>query len=98
MDTPIPEAVKNIVVKDVADVEDIAKEVDFVFSAVNMSKEEIKAIEEAYAKQKHLLCQTTVHTDGHLMFLWLFQKSTQNIMLSSKIRERDLELRKVLSQ
>lgn len=50
MDTPIPEAVKNIVVKDVADVEDIAKEVDFVFSAVNMSKEEIKAIEEAYAK------------------------------------------------
>ena len=47
MDTPIPEAVKNIVVKDVADVEDIAKEVDFVFSAVNMSKEEIKAIEEA---------------------------------------------------
>ena len=50
MDTPIPEAVKNIVVKDVADVEDIAKEVDFVFSAVNMGKEEIKAIEEAYAK------------------------------------------------
>ena len=92
MDTPIPEAVKNIVVKDVADVEDIAKEVDFVFSAVNMSKE------EHMQKQKHQLFQTTVHTDGHLMFLWLFQKSTQNIMLSSKIRERDLELRKVLSQ
>ena len=50
MDTPIPEAVKNIVVKDVADVEEIANEVDFVFSAVNMSKDEIKAIEEAYAK------------------------------------------------
>ena len=58
------EAVKNIVVKDVADVEDIAKEVDFVFSAVNMGKEEIKAI-EAMQKQKHLLFQTTVHTDGH---------------------------------
>lgn len=56
MDTPIPEAVKNIVVKDVADVEDIAKEVDFVFSAVNMGKEEIKAIEEAYAKAETPCC------------------------------------------
>ena len=95
MDTPIPEAVKNIVVKDVADVEDIAKEVDFVFSAVNMKSKQLK---KHMQRQKHLLFQITVHTDGHLMFLWLFQKSTQNIMLSSKIRERDLELRKVLSQ
>ncbi|MCR5526681.1 MAG: aspartate-semialdehyde dehydrogenase, partial [Lachnospiraceae bacterium] len=50
MDTPMPEAVKNIVVKDVSDVENVAKEVDFCFSAVDMSKDEIKAIEEAYAK------------------------------------------------
>ncbi|SFK99858.1 aspartate-semialdehyde dehydrogenase [Lachnospiraceae bacterium KH1T2] len=50
MDTPMPEAVKNIIVKDVSDVENVAKEVDFCFSAVDMSKDEIKAIEEAYAK------------------------------------------------
>ena len=50
MDTPMPEAVKNIVVKNVNEVEEVAKEVDFVFSAVDMSKDEIKAIEEAYAK------------------------------------------------
>ena len=50
MDTPIPEAVKNIIVKNVNEVEEVAKEVDFVFSAVDMSKDEIKAIEEAYAK------------------------------------------------
>jgi aspartate-semialdehyde dehydrogenase len=50
MDTPMPEAVKNIIVKDVSDVENVAKDVDFVFSAVDMTKEEIKAIEEAYAK------------------------------------------------
>lgn len=50
MDTPMPEAVKNLVVKDVSQVEDVASQVDFVFSAVNMSKDEIKAIEEAYAK------------------------------------------------
>lgn len=50
MTTPMPEAVKKIVVMDVTEVEKVAKEVDFVFSAVDMSKDEIKAIEEAYAK------------------------------------------------
>ena len=50
MDTPMPEAVKKLVVKNVNEVEAIAAEVDFVFSAVDMSKDEIKAIEEAYAK------------------------------------------------
>ena len=50
MDTPVPEAVKDIVVKNVNEVEEVASEVDFVFSAVDMSKDEIKAIEEAYAK------------------------------------------------
>lgn len=50
MTTPMPEAVKKLVVMNVNEVEKVASEVDFVFSAVDMSKEEIKAIEEAYAK------------------------------------------------
>ena len=50
MDTPMPEAVKKLVVMNVNEVEKVASTVDFVFSAVDMSKEEIKAIEEAYAK------------------------------------------------
>ena len=50
MDTPMPEAVKNIVVMNVNEVEQVASQVDFVFSAVDMTKDEIKAIEEAYAK------------------------------------------------
>lgn len=50
MDTPMPEAVKQIVVMNVNEVEKVAETVDFVFSAVDMSKEEIKAIEEKYAK------------------------------------------------
>ena len=50
MTTSMPEAVKNIVVKNVNEVEAVASEVDFVFSAVDMTKDEIKAIEEAYAK------------------------------------------------
>lgn len=50
MDTPIPEAVKKIIVLNVNEVEKVASEVDFVFSAVDMTKEEIKKIEEDYAK------------------------------------------------
>ena len=50
MHIAMPEAVKNIVVMNVNEVEKVASEVDFVFSAVDMSKEEIRAIEDAYAK------------------------------------------------
>lgn len=50
MDRPIPDSVKNIRVMNVNDVEKVAATVDFVFSAVDMSKDEIKAIEESYAK------------------------------------------------
>jgi len=50
MDTPMPEAVKNIVVMNVAEVEKVAEGVDFVFSAVDMTKEEIRRIEEEYAR------------------------------------------------
>ena len=50
MTTPMPEKVKNLVVMNVNDVDAVSKTVDFVFSAVDMTKEEIRAIEEAYAK------------------------------------------------
>ena len=50
LDTPMPEAVKNLVVMNVNEVEAVAATVDFVFSAVDMTKEEIRAIEDAYAK------------------------------------------------
>ncbi len=50
MPTPMPEAVKKLTVLNINEVEKVAASVDFVFSAVNMSKDEIKAIEEAYAK------------------------------------------------
>lgn len=50
MTTPMPEAVKKLVVMNVNEVEKVASGVDFVFSAVDMTKEEIKKIEEDYAK------------------------------------------------
>lgn len=50
MDTPMPEAAKKLVVMNVNEVEKVAAAVDFVFSAVDMTKEEIREIEDAYAK------------------------------------------------
>ncbi|MBD5135987.1 MAG: aspartate-semialdehyde dehydrogenase [Lachnospiraceae bacterium] len=50
MTTPMPEGVKKLIVSNVNEVEKVASTVDFVFSAVDMTKDEIKAIEEAYAK------------------------------------------------
>lgn len=52
MPTPMPEKYKALVLMDVNDVKEIAQKVDFVFSAVDMSKDEIKKIEEAYAKEE----------------------------------------------
>ncbi len=52
LDEPIPENVKNMKLKDVNNIKDISGNVDFVFSAVNLPKDEIKKIEEAYAKNE----------------------------------------------
>lgn len=51
MAAPIPANMADIVVMDAAkDIDKMAAAVDFVFCAVDMKKEEIKALEEAYAK------------------------------------------------
>ena len=51
MNSPVPQAAKNLVVLAVdSDISKITNNVDFVFSAVDMSKEQIKALEEAFAK------------------------------------------------
>lgn len=50
MTAPMPENVKKLVVYNVNEVEEVASKVDFVFSAVDMTKDEIKKIEEDYAK------------------------------------------------
>ncbi|WP_139904669.1 aspartate-semialdehyde dehydrogenase [Clostridium thermarum] len=50
LNVPMPESVKKIIVKNVYDIDEIKKEVDFVFCAVDMAKDEIKKLEETYAK------------------------------------------------
>ncbi len=63
MSTPMPEKVKKMKVYDAtADMELIAKTVDFVFCAVDMKKDEIRALEEAYAK---LECPVISNNSAH---------------------------------
>ena len=62
MQTPMPESVKDMVVMDAADVQAVADKVDFVFCAVNMKKDEIKALEEAYAKAE---CPVVSNNSAH---------------------------------
>ncbi|NLW01767.1 MAG: aspartate-semialdehyde dehydrogenase [Clostridiaceae bacterium] len=50
LSSKMPEKVKNLVIKDASRVEEVASEVDFIFCAVDMKKDEIRALEEAYAK------------------------------------------------
>ena len=52
LDTPMPDCARDIVIKDASDVSGVADEVDFVFSAVDMKAEEIRALEELYAKSE----------------------------------------------
>ncbi len=63
MKTDIPDYVKEMVVYDAAaDIEKIAKQVDFVFCAVDMKKDEIRALEEAYAKAE---CPVISNNSAH---------------------------------
>ncbi|MBP5166577.1 MAG: aspartate-semialdehyde dehydrogenase [Oscillospiraceae bacterium] len=63
LDTPAPESSKQLVIMDAdADAEKIAAAVDFVFSAVDMKKDEILALEEKYAK---LECPVVSNNSAH---------------------------------
>ncbi|MBP1572317.1 MAG: aspartate-semialdehyde dehydrogenase [Oscillospiraceae bacterium] len=63
MATPMPKALEDMVILDAtADIEKISAMVDFVFCAVNMKKDEIKALEEAYAKAE---CPVISNNSAH---------------------------------
>ena len=70
MQTPMPELVKKMEVMNVNEVEKVASMVDFVFSAVDMTKEEIRAIEDEYAKTETPVVSTTVPIAGLRTFRW----------------------------
>ena len=51
-DWAIPADVADMVVMDASDIDAVAEKVDFVFCAVDMKKDEIRALEESYAKHE----------------------------------------------
>lgn len=62
MPTPMPEAAKELIVLDASDVQAVAGQVDFIFCAVDMKKEEIRALEEAYARAE---CPVVSNNSAH---------------------------------
>lgn len=62
MKTPMPKAMEDMVIVDAANVEEVASKVDFVFCAVDMKKEDIRALEEAYAKAE---CPVVSNNSAH---------------------------------
>ncbi|MBO5089370.1 MAG: aspartate-semialdehyde dehydrogenase [Clostridia bacterium] len=63
MTSPMPESLKDMMVYDAQkDIDEIVSKVDFVFCAVNMKKDEIKALEETYAKRE---CPVISNNSAH---------------------------------
>ncbi|MBQ8135767.1 MAG: aspartate-semialdehyde dehydrogenase [Clostridia bacterium] len=62
MTVPMPKAFEDMVIVDAANIEEVASKVDFVFCAVDMKKEDIRALEEAYAKAE---CPVVSNNSAH---------------------------------
>jgi aspartate-semialdehyde dehydrogenase len=63
MDVPVPKNMENMVVLDAKeDIDEIVSEVDFIFCAVDMPKDEIKKLEERYAKKE---CPVISNNSAH---------------------------------
>ena len=62
MTTPLPASMKDMIVMDASAVEEVAAKADFVFCAVDMKKDEIRALEEAYAKAE---CPVVSNNSAH---------------------------------
>lgn len=58
----LPENIRNMLIQDASDVQAITEKVDLVFCAVDMQKDEIKALEEAYAKAE---CPVISNNSAH---------------------------------
>ena len=70
MDTPMPEAVKKIVVHNVNEVEEVAKTVDLYSVQLIYQKMRSVRSRKHTQRQRHRLYLITVPTDGHRMYRW----------------------------
>lgn len=63
LDVPMPEYVKDLRIKELEDdMDQIVDDVDFIFSAVNMPKDDIKKLEEDYARRE---CPVVSNNSAH---------------------------------
>ena len=62
IETPMPESMKKMIVKDASNIEEVASQADFVFCAVDMPKADIMALEEAYARAE---CPVISNNSAH---------------------------------
>ena len=62
LSAPLPESLQDMIVHDASDLAEVAALVDFVFCAVDMPKDQIRALEEAYAKAE---CPVVSNNSAH---------------------------------
>ena len=70
MTAALPEKYKDMVILDAENVEEVASKVDFCFCAVNMKKDEIRALEENTPRRNAPSFPTTRLTVSPLTFPW----------------------------
>lgn len=98
MTTPIPKAMEDMIILDAANVEEVASKVDFVFCAVDMPKDQIRELEEAYAKAE---CPVVSNNSAHRHtpdVPMVIPETMLTILRLLILRERDLAQRKALLQ
>lgn len=89
LDIPMPESVKNMMVMNINEVEKISGMVDFVFCAVNMPAEEIRAIEERYAKaETPVVSNNSAHRNTPDVPMIIPEINNDHLKIIEKQRER----------
>jgi aspartate-semialdehyde dehydrogenase len=89
LDMPIPEGVKDITVINAADISRIADEADFVFCAVDMKKEEIRELEEKYARAEiPVISNNSAHRSTEDVPMIIPEVNPQHSAIIEKQRKR----------
>ena len=90
LDGEVPACVKDIVIRDINDIQGVTENVDFVLSAVNMSKDEIRKIEEDYAKtETPVVSNNSAHRWTPDVPMIVPEINPQRTQRSSSSRRRD---------
>lgn len=90
LSTPMPKALEDVVLLDAEkDIEAIGEQVDFVFCAINLSKEETRALEEKYAKAEiPVVSNNSAHRHTPDVPMVVPELNPEHIEVIEKQRER----------